>query len=103
MKPRHPFAAVVFAIALVAPLLLLACGATTSQAASDDPTITTRVKTALINDPVVGAARIDVDTFKGVVTLSGRVKSTDDEAKAIALARTIKGVSDVKSALQIQP
>ena len=61
------------------------------------------VKTAFINDPVVGAARIDVDTFKGVVTLSGRVKSKDEETKAIALARTVNGVTDVKSALQIQP
>ena len=37
----------------------------------DDPTITMRVKTAFINDPVVGVARIDVATFKGVVTLLG--------------------------------
>ncbi len=62
-----------------------------------------RVKTAFINDPVVGAARIDVETFKGVVTLSGRVKSKDEETKALDLARTIKGVTDVKSTLQIQP
>ena len=46
-----------------------------------DATITTRVKTVFINDPVVGMARIDVDTFKGVVTLSGRVKSKEEEAK----------------------
>ena len=65
--------------------------------------ITVRVKTAFINDPVVGAARIDVETFKGVVTLSGRVKSKDEETKALDLARTIKGVTDVKSTLQIQP
>jgi osmotically-inducible protein OsmY len=36
------------------------------------------------------------------VTLSGRVNSKDDEAKAIALARTVKGVTDVKSTLQVQ-
>ena len=53
----------------------------------DDATITTRVKTAFINDPAVGAMKIDVDTFKGVVTLSGAVKSKDEEAKAISLAR----------------
>ena len=71
--------------------------------AIDDGMITVRVKTAFINDPVVGAARIDVETFKGVVTLSGRVKSKDEETKALGLARTIKGVTDVKSTLQIQP
>jgi osmotically-inducible protein OsmY len=72
-------------------------------AAADDAVVTTRVKTIFINDPVVGAARIDVETFEGVVTLSGRVQSKDQEAKAIELARTIRGVKDVKSTLQIQP
>ena len=61
------------------------------------------MKTSLLNDPVVGGLRIDVDTFKGVVTLSGRVKTKEEEAKAIALARQISGVVDVKSTLQIQP
>jgi osmotically-inducible protein OsmY len=79
-----------------------ACGKSISDTI-DDGTVTARVKTAFINDPVVGAARIDVDTFKGVVTLSGRVKSKEEEAKAIALARSIRGVADVKSTLQVQP
>jgi osmotically-inducible protein OsmY len=81
---------------------LASCGKTVGETI-DDATITTRVKTAFVNDPLVGAARIDVDTFKGVVTLSGRVKSKDEETKAIALARSIKGVVTVKSTLQIQP
>ena len=70
---------------------------------TDDGTVTVRVKTALINDPVIGGARIDVETFKGVVTLSGRVKSKDEEDKALALVRGVKGVTEVKSTLQIQP
>jgi hyperosmotically inducible periplasmic protein len=90
------------ALTLVAPLLLGACGKTVGETI-DDATITTRVKTSLLNDPVVGGLRIDVDTFKGVVTLSGRVKSKDEEAKAIGLARKIGGVTDVKSTLQVQP
>ena len=69
----------------------------------DDATITTRVKTSLLNDPDVAALRIDVDTFKGVVTLSGAVKTAAERDKAIALARKIGGVTDVKSTLQIQP
>jgi osmotically-inducible protein OsmY len=103
MKRTHPVFAVVLAIVLTAPLLFSACGASISQAPADDPTITTRVKTALINDPVVGAARIDVNTFQGVVTLSGRVRNSDEEAKAVAVAKTIRGVTEVKSSLQIQP
>lgn len=89
-------------IAIVAPLLLTACGKSVGETI-DDATITTRVKTALLNDPDVGGLRIDVDTFKGVVTLSGRVKSEAERDKALAIARRIGGVTDVKSTLQIQP
>jgi osmotically-inducible protein OsmY len=88
--------------ALLMPLLLTACGKSVGNTI-DDATITTRVKTSLLNDPQVGGLRIDVDTFKGVVTLSGRVKSKEEEAKAIDLARKIGGVTDVKSTLQVQP
>src|SRR5215218_8594187 len=73
------------ALVLVVPMLS-SCGKSVSNTI-DDATITTRVKTSLLNDPDVGAMRIDVDTFKGVVTLSGRVKSKDEETKAVALAR----------------
>jgi hyperosmotically inducible protein len=102
MRRTRGVTALVLALVLAAPLLLTACGKTVGDTI-DDAAITTRVKTAFINDPVVGAARIDVDTFKGVVSLSGRVKSKEEEAKAIQIARGISGVTDVKSTLQIQP
>ena len=98
---RNRATALLVAILFALPMLA-ACGKTVGETI-DDATITTRVKTAFVNDPLVGALRIDVDTFKGVVTLSGRVKSKDEEAKAISLARSITGVTDVKSTLQIQP
>jgi len=91
----------VLALALVLPLTA-ACGKTVGQAI-DDTTITTRVKTAMLNDPAVGGLRIDVDTFKGVVTLSGGVKTRQEEQTAIALARKIAGVTNVKSTLQVAP
>jgi osmotically-inducible protein OsmY len=94
--------AFLLATTLLTPPFLTACGKTVGETI-DDATITTRVKTSLLNDPDVGGNRIDVDTFKGVVTLSGRVKSKEEEEKAIALARKIGGVHDVKSTLQIQP
>ena len=92
--------AVIATVVLVA-MLASACAKTVSGTI-DDASITTRVKTAFINDPLVGRERIDVETFKGVVTLSGAVKSKAAEEKAIALARTIRGVTDVKSTLLIQ-
>jgi hyperosmotically inducible periplasmic protein len=98
MRKVHLASVILLSLALV----VSACGKSISETI-DDGTVTARVKTAFINDPVVGAARIDVDTFKGVVTLSGRVNTKEEEAKAIALARGIRGVADVKSTLQVQP
>lgn len=89
------------AISLVA-VMTAACGKSVGETI-DDATITTRVKTALLDDPLVGGLRIDVDTFKGVVTLSGRVKSAAESQKAIAIARRTSGVTDVKSSLQVIP
>ena len=93
---------VLLAIALIVPMLLTACGKSVGETI-DDATITTRVKTALLNDPDIGGLRIDVDTFKGVVTLSGAVKTPAERDKAVEIARRIGGVTDVKSTLQIQP
>ena len=90
------------AMLVIVPLLVSACGKTVGETI-DDTTITTRVKTAMLNDPAVGGLRIDVDTFKNVVTLSGRVKSQAERDKAIALARSVDGVADVKDALQVIP
>jgi hyperosmotically inducible protein len=102
MRKRNHLTVAALVLALLAPLALGACGKTVGETI-DDATITTRVKTALLNDPQVGGLSIDVDTFKGAVTLSGRVKSKTEEAKAIELARRVTGVTDVKSSLQIIP
>ena len=90
------------AVVLALVLATAACGKTVGQAI-DDTTITTRVKTAMLNDESVGGLRIDVDTFNGVVTLSGRVKSPDERQRAVTLARSVSGVTEVKDALQIEP
>jgi osmotically-inducible protein OsmY len=89
------------AMLLAAPLVA-GCGKTIGETI-DDTTITTRVKTAMLNDPGVGGTNIDVDTYKGVVTLSGRVKSQAEHDQALALARRVDGVTEVKDALQIIP
>jgi hyperosmotically inducible periplasmic protein len=81
------------------------CACASSGAVSrtiDDATITTRVKTALLNDAAIDATKIDVNTAAGVVTLTGVVKSTQEETRAIELSRHVAGVRDVKSSLKIQ-
>jgi osmotically-inducible protein OsmY len=99
MKYSPRLTALLLALVLMTPLLV-ACGKTVGDT-MDDATITTRVKTAFVNEESL--LRIDVDTFKGVVTLSGRVNSKAEEQRAIELARTIKGVVDVRSTLTIGP
>ena len=94
--------AVLLAVTLIAPLFLAACGKSVGETI-DDSTITAHVKTSLLNDKDVGGLRIDVDTFKGIVTLSGGVKTTVERDKAVGLAQKVVGVKDVKSTLQIIP
>jgi hyperosmotically inducible protein len=79
-----------------------ACGKSVGETI-DDSGITAQVKTALLNDPDVPGMSIDVDTSKGLVTLSGQVKSKAQADKAIAITRRVDGVRDVKSTLQVNP
>jgi osmotically-inducible protein OsmY len=67
----------------------------------DDLTISTQVKIALIADPRLGEFRIDAATLHGVVTLQGMVPSQADVDEAIAVARKVRGVKDVKSELKV--
>jgi osmotically-inducible protein OsmY len=68
-----------------------------------DDAITTAVKTKLLADSKVAGLKINVDTDKHVVTLTGTVKSAAEKAEAIRLARTTKGVDKVVDKLTIQP
>ena len=88
-------------LAVITVLAIATSCAKSVGATFDDASITTRVKTVFVNDPAVGIQKIDVDTFKGVVTLTGKVESKETEQKAIELARKIKGVVDVHSKLTI--
>ena len=87
---------------LLMSLLFPACSAVTFDT-GDDPTISTQVKTALLHEPGVAGLRVGVETFQGVVTLTGTVPSAADVDRAIAAARKVRGVKDVKSSLKVQP
>ena len=100
MIAGHRRFALLLIVVFVLPMLLASCGKTVGDTI-DDATISTRVKTALLNDPDVGALRIDVNTAAGVVTLSGAVKSPAEADRAVQIAQTVKGVKQVKSALQV--
>jgi hyperosmotically inducible protein len=107
MKKLKYFRALVAAGVLLCPMAAAGCGGGTSATvnrpagSTDDATISTRVKTALLNEPGVNATAINVQTASGVVTLTGQVKSNDEVQKAVATARQIPGVKDVQSQLKV--
>jgi osmotically-inducible protein OsmY len=68
----------------------------------DDSVITTKVKAAILKDPLLKVAEINVETFKGVVQLSGFVKSQADINQAVAVARGINGVTSVKNDIRLK-
>jgi hyperosmotically inducible protein len=69
----------------------------------DDATITAGVKMKFAKDDVVRAYKIDVDTRDGKVLLSGEVKSEVEAKRAIELAKSVEGVTEVNSVLVVKP
>jgi hypothetical protein len=85
---------------LVAGLLFANC-ASANYDVHDDPTVSTHVKIALIDDARLGEFRLNASTLHGIVTLHGSVPSQGDADHAIAVARKVRGVRDVRSELTI--
>lgn len=94
-------------IACAAVLALLgACASTRTQEGIgeyvDDTVITTKVKGAILNEPTLKAAEINVETFKWRVQLSGFVSSRPEMETAVMVARSVKGVSAVSNDMRIK-
>jgi osmotically-inducible protein OsmY len=68
----------------------------------DDTAITTKVKAAILTDSALKVLQINVETFKGVVQLSGFVNSAQSVMKAGEVARGIHGVVEVKNNLVVK-
>jgi osmotically-inducible protein OsmY len=68
----------------------------------DDAAITTKVKTAIFNDPDLKANEIAVETYKGVVQLSGFVASQSEANRAVEVARGVAGVRSVKNDIHLK-
>jgi hypothetical protein len=68
----------------------------------DDTAITTKVKAAIFTHPDLKVMQINVETFKGVVQLSGFVNSKESVTKAGEVARGVKGVTGVKNNLIVK-
>ena len=85
---------------------VLGCASTSQQESTgeyfDDSVITTKVKAAIFNEPTLKSAEINVETFKGVVQLSGFVSTAADVKKAIEVARSVKGVRSIKDDMRVK-
>ena len=85
---------------------ILGCASTPKQEGTgeyvDDTVITTKVKAAIFKEPSLKSTEINVETFKGVVQLSGFVSSQADISKAVEVARSVKGVTSVKNDMRIK-
>lgn len=68
----------------------------------DDAVITTKVKAAVLNEPTLKSYEINVETYRGVVQLSGFVSTDAQIIKAAQVARDVKGVASVKNDLQLK-
>ena len=69
----------------------------------DNSLITAKIKMKLLDDPVTGVFRIKVNTFKGVVQLSGFVNTEAEKQRAEVIANSVEGVKKVENALLLSP
>ena len=103
MNTVKSFAALVSGLVLIAAL---GCASTRTHESTgqyvDDSTITTKVKAAILNEPGLKSAEINVETFKGVVQLSGFVNSRDDINSAVRVASAVGGVKSVNNDMRRQ-
>lgn len=94
----------------IIPVILLAtllgCASTPKKEGTgeyiDDTVITAKVKAAVLNEPSLKSTEINVETFKGVVQLSGFVKEAADIPRAVEVAHGVKGVTSVKNSLLVK-
>ncbi|WP_020564374.1 BON domain-containing protein [Methylosarcina fibrata] len=68
----------------------------------DDSVLTTKVKASILGDSKLKVLQIDVETFKGIVQLSGFVDTPEAAERAVQLARTVKGVKQVNNSLIVK-
>ena len=68
----------------------------------DDSVITSKVKASILKDPKLKLLQINVETFKGVVQLSGFVNTNDSAKRAVDLTRRVKGVKQVNNSLIVK-
>jgi osmotically-inducible protein OsmY len=85
---------------------LVACASTPKQESAgeyvDDSVITTKVKSLIAADDFLKSFQIGVETYKGIVQLSGFINSQQAVDKAVEITKSVKGVKSVKNNLIVK-
>ena len=93
-------------LAALALATTLGCASTSTREGTgeyvDDSVITAKVKTAILAEPGLKSAEINVETFKGAVQLSGFVKEQRDINAAALVAKNVHGVKSVKNDMRLK-
>lgn len=93
-------------VCLIVAISFLGCASTRTKEGTgeyvDDTVITTKVKSAIFADPDLKVLHINVETFKGIVQLSGFVNSASHVTRAREVAKSVKGVVSVQTNLIVK-
>ena len=85
---------------------IAACAGSSKKESSgeyfDDTAITTKVKAKILQDPKLKVLQINVETFKGIVQLSGFVDSSEAANRAVEVARSVEGVERVENKMTVK-
>jgi osmotically-inducible protein OsmY len=104
MKKRNMLIGCFMVLMMIATLM--ACASTSKQEGTgeyvDDSVITTKVKTMLGADDFLKSFEISVETYKGIVQLTGFVDSQKAIDRAGAVAKGVGGVKSVKNDLSVK-
>lgn len=88
-------------------LLLAGCAGSAADKSAgehvDDAVITTKVKTAMVQADEVDAVDVKVNTYKGIVQLTGFVDSENEASEAELIAGQVAGVKRVENRIQLKP
>jgi osmotically-inducible protein OsmY len=92
--------------AAIVAIGLAACSATSTKSSTgewfDDTWITTKVKTSLLADENTSGTAINVETFRGMVQLSGFAASQGEIERAVKIAQGTAGVKGVKNDIRLR-
>jgi osmotically-inducible protein OsmY len=95
-----------FLVVLALVTFIAGCAGTSTRESTgeyiDDTTITTKVKAEIFNDPMLKVLQINVESYKGIVQLSGFVDSKQAAERATQIAGSVDGVRGVKNSLVVK-